>query len=156
MIILIVGLSVLAAVIDQIIKIIVVNNLKPVSSVEFIPNLVSFTYVENKGAAFGILANARWVFILFTILIIIALFVYIIKKKINSKLFITSAILIIGGGIGNLVDRIFLGYVVDFIKISFFPPAFNFADCCVTIGAVLMVIYLLFFTDFKDEKKING
>ena len=79
-----------------------------------------------------------------------------IHSIINSKLFITSAILIIGGGIGNLVDRIFLGYVVDFIKISFFPPAFNFADCCVTIGAVLMVIYLLFFTDFKDEKKING
>ena len=152
---LIVGLSFVAAIVDQLTKLIVVSNLKPVSEVVLIPGLLSFSYVENKGAAFGILSDARWVFILFTIIIIIALLFFIVKKNISSKLFITSAVLIIGGGIGNLYDRILLGYVVDFIKVSFFPPVFNFADCCVTVGAALMVVYLLFFSDINEGKKTN-
>ena len=78
-----------------------------------------------------------------------------IRKNINSKLFNVAAILIIGGGIGNLIDRIFYGYVVDYLSISFFPPVCNFADYCITIGAVLMVIYLLFFSDFIKKDKKN-
>ncbi len=151
------GFSVLIAAIDYIIKILVMNNLKPVGSVEIIPGFFSLKYVENKGAAFGMLSNARWIFIVFTIVIIIALFYIIIKKNIQNKLFYVSAILIIGGGIGNLIDRIFYGYVVDYLSISFFPPVCNFADYCITIGAVLMVIYLLFFSDFLNKKgKKNG
>ena len=128
------------------------NNLKPVGSVDVIPGFFSLKYVENKGAAFGMLSNARWIFIVFTIVIIIALFYIIIKKNIHSKLFYISAVLIIGGGIGNLIDRIFYGYVVDYLSISFFPPVCNFADYCITVGAVLMVIYLLFFSDFLNKK----
>ena len=149
--------SLLIAAADYVIKLLVINNLKPVGSVEVIPGLFSLKYVENKGAAFGILSNARWIFIVFTIVIIIALIIVIAKKKINSKLFNISAILIIGGGIGNLIDRIFYGYVVDYLSISFFPPVCNFADYCITIGAVLMVIYLLFFSSFLNKKgKLNG
>ena len=150
-------LSVLLAAVDYAIKLLVINNLKPVSKVEVIPGLFSLKYVENKGAAFGILSDARWIFIAFTIIIIIALIYFMFRKKISSKLFFVAAVLIIGGGIGNLIDRIFYGYVVDYLSISFFPPVCNFADYCITIGAVLMVIYLIFFSDFLNKKgKKNG
>ena len=148
-------LSVVVAAVDYILKLLVINNFKPVGTVEVIPGLFSLKYVENKGAAFGMLSDARWIFIAFTIVIIIALIIIMIRKNINSKLFNIAAILIIGGGIGNLIDRIFYGYVVDYLSISFFPPVCNFADYCITIGAVLMVIYLLFFSDFIKKDKKN-
>lgn len=156
MIYLVFGLSVLIAVIDYILKVVVMNNLKPIGSVEVIPGLFSLKYVENRGAAFGMLADARWIFIVFTIVIIIALIIVIIRKRISSKLFNAAAILIIGGGLGNLVDRIFYGYVVDYLSICFFPPVCNFADYCITIGAVLMVVYLLFFSRFLEKKDKNN
>ena len=135
----VIGFSVLIAVIDYLIKIMVMNNLKPVGSVDVIPGFFSLKYVENKGAAFGMLSNARWIFIIFTIVIIIALFYIIIKKNIHSKLFYISAVLIIGGGIGNLIDRIFYGYVVDYLSIIFFNHLCNVADYYITVGAVALV-----------------
>ena len=150
------GLAVLVAVIDQVLKYLVVNFLVKTNPTEIIPNLFTLTYVENKGAAFGMLSDARWIFITFTIIITAFLIYILFKKRINNKLFLTSVVLIIGGGIGNLIDRIFLGYVVDYLSISFFPPVCNFADYCITIGAVLLVIYILFMSDFgKKEKSIN-
>jgi signal peptidase II len=150
------GLSCLVALADYIIKIFVMNNLKPISSLVVIPGLFSLTYVENRGAAFGMLSDARWVFILFTIVVIVLMVYFLFTKRIESKLFNISAILIIGGGIGNLIDRIFYGYVVDYLSISFFPPVCNFADYCITIGAGLMVIYLMFFSDFMSKKDNNN
>lgn len=151
------GLSLAVVIIDQAIKLSVIKLLKPVSSFTVIPGLFKLTYVENKGAAFGMLSNARWVFILFTIAVIIVLIYVLFKKRIKSKLFNTSLILIVGGGIGNLIDRIFYGYVIDYLSVSFFPPVCNFADYCITAGAVLLVIYLLFFSDsFKKEKDIKN
>lgn len=147
------GFSLLVVVIDYIIKILVINNLKPISSLEIIPGLFSLNYVENKGAAFGMLANARWIFIVFTIAVIIFLIIFLFWKRPTSKLLNVAFILIIGGGIGNLIDRIFYGYVVDYLSISFFPPVCNFADYCVTIGAFLLVIYLIFITDYTKKNK---
>lgn len=147
------GFSLLVVVIDYIIKILIINNLKPISSLEIIPGLFSLNYVENKGAAFGMLANARWIFIVFTIAVIIFLIIFVFWKKPTSKLLNVAFILIIGGGIGNLIDRIFYGYVVDYLSISFFPPVCNFADYCVTIGAFLLVIYLIFITDYTKKNK---
>lgn len=153
----VIGLSLVVALIDYIIKILVLNNLKPIGSLAVIPGLFSLTYVENRGAAFGMLSNARWIFIVFTFIVIAVLIYFIFKKRITSKLFNISAILIIGGGIGNLIDRIFYGFVVDYLSVSFFPPVCNFADYCITVGAGLMVIYLIFFTDFLSKKdKQNG
>lgn len=151
---LVIILSAVIVGLDQLIKYLVYTFLKPVGTVEVIPGLFSLKYVENKGAAFGMMANMRWVFIIFTIVVIGVLLFLIFKKKINSKLFTASAILLIGGGIGNLIDRIFLGYVIDYLSISFFPPVCNFADYCITIGTVLLLVYLLFFSDyFKSNKK---
>lgn len=134
----------LLVIIDQAIKFLSVTKLKPLGSVEIINGILSFTYVENKGAAFGILQNARWVFIVATIAIIAALIVYKIKFNENSKIYKYSSILLISGGIANLIDRIFLGYVVDMIEVTFIEyPVFNFADCCVVAGAILLCIYVL-------------
>lgn len=139
---------------DQVLKYFVTLNIKPGSSVTVINNFLSLTYHENEGAAFGILSQMRWLFISVTIILMIFLLVLMISKKSNSKLFYISTTLIVGGGIGNLIDRIHLGYVVDYIQISFFPPVFNFADVCVTVGTGLLLIYLLFFSDIlKDDKK---
>lgn len=153
---LVIILSAVIVGIDQLIKYFVFNFLKPVGSVDVIPGLFSLDYVENKGAAFGMMANMRWVFIVFTIVVIAIILYVVFKKKITNKLFIASAILLIGGGIGNLIDRIFLGFVIDYLSISFFPPVCNFADYCITIGTVLLLVYLLFFSDyFKSNKKDN-
>ena len=151
---LVIILSTVIVGIDQLIKYFVYYFLKPVGSVDVIPGLFSLDYVENKGAAFGMMANMRWVFIVFTIVVIAIILYVVFKKKITNKLFIASAILLIGGGIGNLIDRIFLGFVIDYLSISFFPPVCNFADYCITIGTVLLLVYLLFFSDyFKSNKK---
>ena len=150
---LVLGLSALVVLIDYILKILVINNLKPIGSITVIPDLFSLTYVENKGAAFGMLSNARWIFIVFTIVVIIFLIVFLFYKKPKSKLINASLVLIIGGGIGNLIDRIFYGYVVDYLSLSFFSPVCNFADYCVTIGAFLLIIYLLFFSDYLKKYK---
>ena len=143
---------------DQLIKILVINNLKPVKSVTVIENLLNFTYVENKGMAFGMLANQRWVFMALTSAVIVALAVAVFKLKKQGTMFYISAALLIGGGIGNMIDRLLYGYVVDYISLSFFPPVCNFADYCVTAGVIMLLIYLLFFTDFlksDKEKKVD-
>lgn len=143
---------------DQLIKILVINNLKPVKSVTVIENLLNFTYVENKGMAFGMLANQRWIFIALTSAVIVALAVAVFKLKKQGTMFYISAALLIGGGIGNMIDRLMYGYVVDYISLSFFPPVCNFADYCVTAGVIMLLIYLFFFTDFlksDKEKKVD-
>lgn len=137
-------ISVLLIIIDRITKWVTVNQLKPIDNVDLINNVLSLTYVENKGAAFGILQDARWVFIVVTFAVLFALGVYIIKTKPVSKLFRWACALIYAGAIGNLIDRIALGYVVDMIRVHFFDfPVFNFADCCIVIGTGLLCIYIL-------------
>lgn len=151
----ILALAAVIAIIDQVIKYFVINDLKPIQTVEVIPNLFSLTYVENRGAAFGMLENARWIFIIFTVVVTIVFIYIVLSRKIQSKLFSVSSVLIIGGGVGNLIDRIFLGYVVDYLSLSFFPPVCNFADYCITVGVVLLAIYILFFYSKDALKKEN-
>ncbi len=149
---------------DQITKLIAVKFLAPDKDVTVLNNILNFTYAENKGAAFGILNNQRWVFIILTVLFIIFLFFAILKKMIKGKFGTVCVALIIGGGIGNLIDRIFLGYVVDFInfKLIYFicPAIFNVADMCVVIGGILGLIWLLFlggdFSYGKADNKCDG
>lgn len=152
-----VAIGVALAAIDQIIKFFVNANLKEVGSVSVIDNLLSFTYVENNGVAFGSFAGNRWIFVALTTALIAAILIYMFKKKPQSKLFYASVALIVGGGIGNFIDRVLYGYVIDYISLSFFPPVCNFADYCITVGTVLLMIYVLFFTstgkkDLKNDK----
>ncbi|MDR0914052.1 MAG: signal peptidase II, partial [Oscillospiraceae bacterium] len=109
---------------------------------------LSFVYVENEGAALGILKNQRWIFIIVTSILLAIIIWVMATGKIKSRLFYAAALLIVGGGIGNLIDRIYLGYVIDYIQLSFFPPVCNFADYCVTAGTIILVIYILFYSNF--------
>lgn len=142
------------AVADQLIKLLVINTVKLDGGFSLLGGIVDILYVENRGIAFGMMENFRWLFIIITALLMIFIVVFLIVKKPKSKLLLAACSLIIGGGIGNLIDRVFLGYVVDYIQLSFFPPVCNFADYCVTFGTVMLVIYMFFFSNFlKDDKK---
>lgn len=152
-----IAIGLLLAVLDQVIKYLVSADLKPMGSVTVIDNILNFTYVENRGVAFGMFSGMRWVFIALTALLICAIIIYMFKRKPQSKLFYVCVALIIGGGIGNLIDRIFYGYVIDYISLSFFSPVCNFADYCITIGTALLVIYVLFFSkEFNEQKKVQA
>lgn len=145
-------LSAAIVLIDQLLKLLVVSNMQVGDQITAIPYLLDIIYVRNPGAALGILADQRWFFITATS-VVSAVFVYMVAKNvIKSKLFTVSAILIIGGGIGNLIDRILLGYVVDFLQLSFFPPVCNFADYCISIGTVLLMIFVLFFSNMTKKE----
>ena len=136
--------------IDQIIKYFVFENLTRNGSVDVIPNLLSLVYVENRGVAFGMFQNMQWLFSVFTV-VIIGVFIFIILKRyFSGKLFYISSALIIGGGIGNLIDRLFRGFVIAYLQLSFFSPVCNFADYCVTIGAALFIISM-----FMSDKKVK-
>ena len=130
--------------IDQLTKYLAVQYVKPVGSIPVIDGFFQLTYVENRGAAFGMFQNQRWFFIGMTVLLILAACVLLVRYKHHTWMSYCCAALIISGGIGNLIDRIAIGYVVDFLSFSFFPPVFNFADCCVTVGAFSFVIHVLF------------
>ena len=129
-------------IIDQIIKYFVSAYLQPVGSVSVIDNIFSLTYVENKGVAFGMFSDMRWIFVALTSILLVIIIFYMFKKRPKGKFFYVCAALIIGGGIGNLIDRIFYGYVIDYLSLSFFPPVCNFADYCITAGTIMLVIYL--------------
>ena len=140
-------------IIDQIIKYFVSAYLQPVGSVSVIDNIFSLTYVENKGVAFGMFSDMRWIFVALTSILLVIIIFYMFKKRPKGKFFYVCAALIIGGGIGNLIDRIFYGYIIDYLSLSFFPPVCNFADYCITAGTIMLVIYLLFFSDILDSSK---
>lgn len=141
-------------IIDQLLKAFVIKRIKFNKSIVLIPKLLEITYVENRGAAFGIFQNQRIIFIIFTIIMILFFIYLIFYKKINDKIFLISATLIMSGGIGNLIDRIFLGYVVDYIKLSFFSPVCNFADYCISFGSVILFFYIMFC--YKKDVKFRS
>ena len=114
---------------------------------------LDFTYITNDGMAFGWLDDNRWVFMVLSALGIAVMLAYLIYLKGNGRLFCFSLSLVIGGGIGNMFDRILLGYVVDFIDVrcfDFWKWIFNFADSAVCVGAELLIISFLL--DYKKEK----
>lgn len=145
-------IAVIAVVLDVITKYFAIN-LFSVSEFELIKNVLYFTYLENRGAAFGILQNQRWFFIAVTAIVLLCIIIWILYKKPESKLLLLSLGMLAGGGVGNFIDRIRFSYVVDFIDVRIINyPVFNVADCFVVIGAVLMIIYILFFEGKKYER----
>jgi signal peptidase II len=136
------GMAVIIAA-DQIVKLWVLNDLSKIGSMSVIGDFLKFTYVPNKGAAFSILEGKRLLLIIVPAIFTLAFIVILALQKIDSVLGNVSLMLIAGGGIGNLIDRIRLGYVVDFIdlnKINF--AIFNIADTCVTVGVILLIIFI--------------
>lgn len=145
--------------IDQIIKLIVVNTIGTTGeSIAFIPNILNFTYVENTGGAFG-LFSGRILLIGLDILIIYAVARLILNKKYElDKKAKLGLSLIIAGGMGNLIDRIVRGYVIDYIDITELINiiVFNFADICIVSGVILVFIMILINTVKKQESPNEG
>lgn len=131
---------------DQASKICITRNFELGQQRILIDKILSFVYVQNKGAAFGIMQGGRIFFITVTAVVIIAAAIYLWKNK-PQNAFEKLAFSFIGGGaLGNLIDRIYLGYVRDFISVDFIDfPVFNVADCFVCVGAALYLVYIIFF-----------
>lgn len=116
--------------------------------ITIIPECFELTYLENRGAAFGIFQSKRFILIGLTSIVILILIIYMLKKKPANPWTRASLIFIIGGAVGNLIDRVVNGYVVDFLHFYigdvFDWPVFNFADICVVTGTVILASVLLF------------
>ena len=134
---------------DQLTKYLTILHLKPIDTLPIIEDVFHLTYVENTGAAFGMMKDARWIFMITSTVAIIGILGYMIRrtwiqKKKMPWMEALSLSLILGGGIGNMIDRTTLGYVVDMIDCRFINFAvFNVADSFVCIGAGLMILYLI-------------
>lgn len=136
---------------DQLSKVLVVKFIALGELVNVIPNVVSLTYLKNTGAAFSILENQQWFFTIITVLVLGAAAYYLIKYIQSDNVWLLAGlILIISGGIGNFIDRLRLGYVVDMVHLDFVDFAiFNAADTYLSIGVLLLIAAL-----WREEK--NG
>lgn len=139
------GIMIIGTVLDQLSKYWAITHLAGQGSRVFIPALLDFDYTKNTGAALGILSGHPVLLAVISVAILSALAFYILKKEKKQLLFIVSTAMIFGGAIGNLIDRVFRGYVVDFLDFSFFDfYIFNVADCFVVIGVFLLALQVLF------------
>ena len=142
---------------DQVTKFLTVSNIALWDAVPFIPGLLQLTYVQNTGAAFSSFEGQQWLFaVIFAVFTGLIIWEYR-KNTMGFKPFERWCIAAIyGGGLGNMIDRVRMGYVVDMIETTFMEfPVFNVADCVITCGCILLMVHLVLFNkDFwKDEKK---
>ena len=146
------AVGIVLAALDQVFKYLIVSNFELGQVQPLIPGVLNLTYIRNEGVAFGMFAGMQWLFIALTVVMLALIIFYMFKKRPQSPFFYFTVALIVGGGIGNLIDRIAYGYVVDYLSLTFFSPVCNFADYCITIGVILLAVYLLFFSDKKGRK----
>jgi signal peptidase II len=138
--------------IDQASKMWALNSLKEMGSIPIIENVFHLTYVENRGAAFGMLQNNQSIFIIVALAASVFGLYYLHTKKVNF-LGKASIILIIAGAIGNLIDRIRIGFVVDYFDFRFiWEYVFNIADIFVVVGTIMLCAYIIFFQEEKQVK----
>ncbi len=151
MVYIIIGILIFAA--DFITKVIVSKNMLLYQTIEIIDGVFSLTYIRNKGMAWGMLQNQRWIFIALTVLIVAAIIIYAIKSKRLLTLEKIGITLLLSGAIGNLIDRIFYPEgVIDFLQLEFIDfPIFNIADIAVCLGAAAIIIYVIFFEQKKER-----
>lgn len=146
------GIIVLAA--DQLSKVFISKNFEMAKSYEFLPGLLDITYIHNDGAAWGMLGGYTWLLLSITIVVMLACIALLLKWGLRDKVMFWSAMLILSGGVGNMIDRIFRGgNVIDFLHFEFWPtfPVFNIADCAICVGAGLIILSL--FKSILDEQK---
>ncbi len=151
-------LSLLALILDQVSKLAIVGSMELYQSIPVIP-FVNLTYVHNTGAAFSFLSEAggwqRWFFASLAAVISVVITIWIARLKQHETLLAVALALVLGGAIGNLIDRLAYGYVIDFIDIyvdSWHWPAFNIADSAITVGVVLMLVDSFELINAKQSK----
>ncbi len=142
---------------DQYTKYLTVANIPLGEDVSFLPGLLNLTYVRNTGAAFSSFEGQQWLFaVIFLVFTALILWEYFKKSMGFTKFERWCIAAVYAGGLGNMIDRVRLGYVVDMIETSFMEfPVFNVADCFITCGCIAMMAHLVFFNKefWKDEKK---
>jgi len=146
------GVLVLGA--DQFSKYYIVSNFELGDSTEFINGFIDIIYINNKGGAWGILQGYTWALLAITAILMVVCFTLLIKLGRRNKIVFWAVSLILFGGLGNMIDRIFRsGNVVDFLHFEFFPtfPIFNIADCAVVVGAFVLLGYFLY-DSIKDSR----
>lgn len=146
---------------DQITKWLSVIFLEGHEPIRIIPYFLRLEFLDggNTGAAWGMFSDQRWVFITVSTVALIGVLLYVYIKRPKNKLLMASLALIVAGGIGNMIDRVFLGFVIDFITFDFMEfPIFNGADSFVCIGAALLMLYLIIETvkEYKNEKSTKN
>lgn len=155
-----IGIIIGGIVLDQATKLLVVASMTLSESIPLIPNVLRLTYIHNRGAAFGSMTDKRWLFMIVSTVAIIGLGVYLFSfGRKGSRLSQISLALIISGGIGNMIDRIRLEYVIDFIDFcafSFWTWIFNVADAFVVVGCGMMMLALILDeVKLQKEKKLK-
>ena len=147
---------ILALAADQLTKYFLVPMIQS-GPVTVIPGVFQLAFVKNEGASFGIFPGARVIFIIVTCIVLAAAAVYMIRARKTQTLFLKISLsLIVSGAIGNLIDRVILGYVRDMFDFHeiYFPWIFNVADACLVVGSILLGIYILFIYKEKDGKPL--
>lgn len=145
-------ISLLVVGLDQGLKAYIVNNYAVNEVHQVIPGILSFNYLQNNGAAWNILSGQMVLFYIISIVAIGVCLYFLFNKKYKNGLFDTGIALVLGGIIGNFIDRLHLKYVVDMLQLDFMHfNIFNIADSAITIGVILIFIYLIFFD--KDESE---
>lgn len=153
-----IGIILLVAV-DQLAKLAVLRFVRPVDTIPLWEGVFHLTYCENRGAAFGILQNRFWLFYIITALVVISVTLFMIKKRPRSLSLSLSLTLLVGGALGNVLDRLFRGFVVDFFDFRLIHfPIFNPADCFVVCGTALLAFYVIYLegkSELQQNKKGN-
>lgn len=146
---------VIAAVLDQLSKLWVVNNIPLYGEIPVLSGIFHLTYAQNTGAAWSMLSGMQWLFLGIFLVFTLGIIWEFSKKRWPFTTFDRWCIAVVyAGGLGNIIDRIRLGYVVDMIEVEFINfPVFNLADCCITCGCIALVVHLVFFNrEFWKEK----
>ena len=139
---------------DQLLKWWVTSHLDVGQSAPLLPGIIRLTRLHNTGAAWSSFSGKTGLLAAVTIVLMAAVVYLVVKKIVRHPLGLTSAMLVLGGGAGNMIDRLCRGYVVDMFDLTLFSyPVFNFADCCVVVGAILGAVYYLFFYDKYDKRE---
>lgn len=146
---------------DQYTKFFIISNFELAQSYPFLKGFIDITYIHNRGGAWGMLTGHTWLLLSVTIVVMLICVSLIIRFGIKNKLMFWAIVLILSGGIGNMIDRIFRsGNVVDFLHFEFFPefPVFNVADCSIVIGASLLILYFVIdiINDNKQKRSLAG
>ena len=143
-----ISISLLTFVLDVVIKLIITNNFSYNQSVVVINNFFNITLVKNTGGAFSLFSGKVFYLIIISVFILFMIIYYIYKNKINDNLTLIGFALLLGGAMGNLFDRIYYGYVVDYLDFKFFGmnfPIFNMADVCIVVSCLLLFFLGVFY-----------
>lgn len=140
------------AILDQAAKFFAAGLLQSIRTFPLWENVFHLTYLENSGAGWGVFSDHTWLLTALTFVVIVAVVAYVVAKGPKHPMLNCALTLIIGGAVGNFIDRVRMGYVIDFFDFTLINfPVFNVADCFITVGAVLFVVYVIFYSDKKEK-----